>query len=158
MNTQFGNIYSKYYDLLYKDKPYEAEIEFVVKTLKKYGFENYTSLLDLGCGTGKHLVFFSKYFKNCYGIDISEGMIKKAKTASEEYKNINFKVDDISNFKIKRKFSCIISLFHVFSYLTSEQKINGFLKCSNAHSEPGSFLFFDYYNYDGLMKDRLAKD
>src|SRR5271170_5275866 len=37
-----------YYDLFYRDKDYEAEAKYVSKFLKG------STVLDLGCGTGRH--------------------------------------------------------------------------------------------------------
>lgn len=152
-NYQFSQIYSKYYDLLYEDKPYKSEVEFIKHSLAQSGLNNYSALLDLGCGTGKHLNYISKYFDKCTGIDISAGMINRAKKSKNNL-NIDYKVADISDFSLGKKFSCIISLFHVFSYLTKKNQIDGFFNNAYSHSQDESILMFDYYNYDGLMSDK----
>ena len=33
--NQYGNLYSKYYDLLYNEKDYAAEVEYVLSLIKK---------------------------------------------------------------------------------------------------------------------------
>jgi len=46
--------YSKYYDLLYKDKDYQKEADYIDKVIQTYSPQA-KNLLDIGCGTGKHL-------------------------------------------------------------------------------------------------------
>ena len=53
---QFGNIYSQYYDLLYSDKDYAGEVDYIIKLIKENSNEAKT-LLDMGSGTGKQAAF-----------------------------------------------------------------------------------------------------
>ena len=46
-------------------------------------------LLDIGCGAGEHIMRYVKKGARCHGIDISETMIREAKTACP---NVEFKV------------------------------------------------------------------
>ena len=50
--------YSKYYDLLYQDKDYEGEVEYIIDLIEKYAPKT-ASVLELGCGTGKHAKFIT---------------------------------------------------------------------------------------------------
>ena len=49
----FNKDYSKFYDLLYKNKNYSKEFLFIKKILKKY-LRKPKTLMDLGCGTGEY--------------------------------------------------------------------------------------------------------
>ena len=71
------NYYAVYYDLLYKEKDYKAETEYVGRLLEEKGFTT-GSILELGCGTGKHAEQFAKIGYSVHGIDLSSEMIKKA--------------------------------------------------------------------------------
>ncbi len=48
------NLYSTYYDLLYNNKDYESESNYILNILKNYSNYQITSILELGGGTGKH--------------------------------------------------------------------------------------------------------
>ncbi|MEW5996539.1 MAG: class I SAM-dependent methyltransferase [Candidatus Micrarchaeota archaeon] len=43
-------------------------------------------ILDLGCGSGRHIIYFAKRGFDIYGIDISEGGLEIAKSWSEKEK------------------------------------------------------------------------
>ena len=49
----FGN-YSKYYNLLYKDKDYQGEVDFVAGLVAKHSQGKAKTVLDIGSGTGNH--------------------------------------------------------------------------------------------------------
>ena len=68
------NDYAKYYNLIYADKEYDKEVDYILSLIDKNSDSN-TSLLDVGCGTGRHaLEFYNKNY-SVTGIDISEQMI-----------------------------------------------------------------------------------
>ena len=58
--------YARYYDLLYQDKDYVAEVDFVVDLLSRYGVKT-RSLLELGCGTGCHAGYLGNKGFECIG-------------------------------------------------------------------------------------------
>ena len=41
------NAYSKYYDLIYNNKDYSSEVDYVINLFKKYG-SNINNVLELG--------------------------------------------------------------------------------------------------------------
>ena len=72
----FGT-YSKYYDLLYKDKDYACETRYVHDLIQKYRPGTKT-ILDLGCGTGRHDIELAKLGYEVTGVDISADMLSIA--------------------------------------------------------------------------------
>ena len=68
--------------------------------LKKIGLKAGSSVLDVGCGTGNHLVKMAERYPhgNYYGIDISKNSIEEAKSkAIKENLNIRFICGDASD-------------------------------------------------------------
>lgn len=70
--------YADFYDSYYRDKGYNAEVNFVLDLAKQNSIPPRT-ILDIGCGTGGHLIPFAKKGLKVTGFDISEAMIKQAK-------------------------------------------------------------------------------
>jgi 2-polyprenyl-3-methyl-5-hydroxy-6-metoxy-1,4-benzoquinol methylase len=62
------------------------------------------TILDLGCGTGRHSIFLAKEGFNVYGFDQSENAIKRAKELTESKKlHVNFKVWNMTDIPTRLK-------------------------------------------------------
>lgn len=138
------SLYSKYYDLLYNDKDYAMESNYVIETLKRFS-PNIKSVLELGSGSGAHAKYFCKNGFEVVGIEKSAEMVDMANK-----KMINGFLSyeaDISNFNLNMKFDSAISLFHVINYLTDNQSvINCFRLVNNHLNSNGIFLFDIWYS------------
>ena len=135
--------YSKYYDLLYKDKDYASESKYVVDLLKEHK-AGAKKLLELGCGSGSHAVFLCDIGFEVTGIERSKEMVEAA--IQKKIKGFTPVVGDITSFIVEGKFDCAISLFHVISYLNSNENL---IKCFNlvnrSLSDNGVFIFDVWY-------------
>jgi SAM-dependent methyltransferase len=152
--NQFGDLYSQYYDLLYSDKDYIGEVEYV-DSLIKANSNNAKSLLDMGCGTGKHAEFFCDKGYKVHGIDLSEDMLKIAETRriGKEDK-LSFSHSNISELKLDKKFDVVVSLFHVMSYQNSnEELIKAFEVAKNHLNDDGIFIF-DFWYGPAVLTDK----
>ncbi|MCP4631391.1 MAG: class I SAM-dependent methyltransferase [candidate division Zixibacteria bacterium] len=75
-----------------------AEVDFIIKELQ---LAPNSSILDVGCGTGRHSIELAKRGYMVTGIDISEGMLNEAeKTAQNEGVEVNFIRSNAVEFKI----------------------------------------------------------
>ena len=72
-------------------------------------------MLDVGCGTGEHLKYFSLGF-NCTGLDINRRMIETAKNKVPEAK---FKEANMIGFRLRSRFDVIVCLFGSVGYVQS---------------------------------------
>ena len=85
--------YAAYYDLLYKDKDYLKEVNYINNLILKYKKGSKT-ILEMGSGTGKHAVLLVKKNYNLVGVDFSQSMINLAnkRLADENISNkkLNF--------------------------------------------------------------------
>jgi trans-aconitate methyltransferase len=104
--------YALYYNLIYKDKAYKEEIKYIDNLIKKYSPET-KSLLDVGCGTGKHAYFLSQKGYNAEGLDMSEIMLDFAKNS---YPNMTFHHGDARKFKIDKKLYSLYKKSSIFLY------------------------------------------
>ena len=84
------DLYSRYYNLLYQDKNYEGEVEYVYDKLKNY-LPNINQILELGTGTGIHASLLQKKGLSVTGIELSDEMAQQARE-----KGIECYVEDVS--------------------------------------------------------------
>ena len=57
-----------------------AEVDFLIEELK---LPSGSSILDMGCGTGRHSVELAKRGYAVTGVDLSAGMLAEARKAAE---------------------------------------------------------------------------
>lgn len=147
----FGKNYSRYYDLLYKEKDYKGEVEYVNKLIERYSKNKPETLLDIGCGTGKHLKCFKDLGYIVYGIDLSRQMINKAKTnLSRDAKLFCCNSTDF-NFDIK--FDVIVSLFHVINYITCNRDLEKTFENIYLHLKKDGIFICDFWYGPAVLKD-----
>lgn len=132
-------LYSLYYDLLYQDKDYQAEADYLHHLITQYSTKS-TSILELGSGTGKHANLLAEKGYNILGLERSAEMVAIANKTKAN--NIDFKVADITDFQIDQSFDVVLSLFHVISYLTYNNSLISTFKHVHTHlNEKGLFIF-----------------
>lgn len=154
----FG-LYSLYYNLLYKEKDYQGEADFVDKLIRKYT-KNAITLLDLGCGTGKHSIALSQKKYVITGIDQSSQMLSIAwqnadgAKLSIESLNINFVLGDIRKIHLDKQFDSVISLFHVMSYQTSNNDIRAVFQSVKTHLKSDGIFIFDFWYGPAVLSER----
>jgi predicted TPR repeat methyltransferase len=119
--------YSKYYDLLYLDKDYVSEARYVFHTLSTFQ-PKLKQLLELGMGTGIHANLLGKNGLEITGIELSDSMATKARE-----KGLECYTGSCTNFSLKIKFDAAISLFHVISYLTTNDDLLCTFRNVNKH-------------------------
>jgi len=147
----FGKNYSRYYDLLYKDKDYKEEVDYINTIIKRYSTGNCKSILDIGCGTGKHLRFFKDAGFKVSGVDLSESMIAEAKIHLQQDNDLY--CSKASDFNLKKKFDVIVSLFHVISYQTENTELEMVFKNIYNHLEEGGLFIFDFWYGPAVLTD-----
>ena len=160
------NVFQKYascYDALYLDKNYHAEVDYIQSLIQKNSV-NAKNILDLGCGTGKHAALLSKKGYGIQGIDLSEEMIELAKKNFVSEK-LSFSCSDMRDFKIDKSFDVILSLFHVMSYLTTDDDLTKVFSNVNKHLNKGGIFIFDCWYGPAVLNNkpttrvkRLKKD
>lgn len=140
--------YAEYYNLIYNDKNYKAEADYIDRLIKKYA-GNSKSILDLGCGTGRHDFLLAESGYDVTGVDFSEKMLEIANRQSETSNSklrIKYLSGDIRDLRLNLKFDVAAALFHVISYQTSNSDIMSAFKTAFEHvDDEGVFLFDCWY-------------
>jgi SAM-dependent methyltransferase len=148
MNEVF-DAYAHYYDLLYRDKDYKAEVAYVASRIRSADSSAHR-ILDLGCGTGAHAELLAEMGFEVHGVDFSDPMIARANARRDRLpadvaERLSFGVGDICTVKPEGKFDAVVSLFHVMSYLTSGAELQAALATAYDSLVPGGLFFFDFW-------------
>jgi len=139
--------YAQYYDLLYQDKDYRAETDYILSLIKKYQPKT-SKILEFGAGSGIHGRILANAGFQISGIERSQKMIDLGLSSNQvKDQNTNFsctKGDCTSTF-LGDDFDTVISLFHVLSYQTSNEVVIAMLKNAHRQLNPGGIFIFDYW-------------
>jgi ubiquinone/menaquinone biosynthesis C-methylase UbiE len=130
---------AKYYDQIYHFKDYRKEANKIEKLIDEYRQSNGNDLLDVGCGTGKHLRYLRNDF-NCVGVDISEDMLRVAK---KNVPGVRFIRANMSDFRIGKRFDAILCLFSSIGYLRTREEITKTVYNFSKHLKEGGVLIVE---------------
>jgi SAM-dependent methyltransferase len=134
------NAYSRYYDLLYRDKDYLGEVNYIQALLNRQGISK-GNLLEFGSGTGKHASLLANRGYHVHGIERSAEMVAQAVSVN----GFTCQQGDICNVQLGRKFDAVLSLFHVVSYQTSNDAVRAVFERAADHLDSGGVFLFDVW-------------
>jgi len=146
--------YARYYDLLYAEKDYAAEVSYVSGLIGSLDGEA-VSLLELGCGTGIHAALLAGQGYRVHGVDRSEVMLAEASRRARDG-NPAFSCGDAREIRLPAKFDVVLALFHVISYQTSNDDLRLFFDTANEHLRPGGHFIFDCWYGPAVLSERPA--
>ncbi len=149
----FGG-YASCYDLLYGDKDYVGECDYVERLFEKFAASPVTSVLDIGCGTGRHARELARRGYDVCGIDRSPEMIACAGRGLDEKLQLRYEICDAATCRLGRLFDAAVSLFHVFSYQADDTSALSFLQSACAHVRQGGLLIFDFWHGPAVLSQR----
>jgi SAM-dependent methyltransferase len=152
MNNVF-NEYAHVYDLLYEDKDYKNESLYIHQLIRQYA-GNARTILDLGCGTGRHAIELSKNGYDITGVDFSPEMLKKAHlNAQKQGVKCTFIHGDVRNISLEQKFDVVLALFHVASYQTTNEDLSAFFQTVRNHLDKNGIFIFDFWYGPSVLND-----
>jgi SAM-dependent methyltransferase len=152
----FGN-YALYYDLLYQDKNYSGEVDFIHRLISDNSYDA-KSILELGCGTASHAILLAEKGYQIYGIDFSLDMLQLANSRvaslpAEISSRLRFTQGDVRNVRVNEKFDVVTSLFHVVSYQTTNSDLIDTFTTVREHLKPAGIFIFDVWYGPAVLSD-----
>ena len=145
--------YAQYYDVLYQDKDYEREVEYLAGLINKYA-PGAKQLADLGCGTGKHAELLTEYGYREHGVDMSADMLKSAENRAKGNKNLSFQCARLQDFSLAEPADAVTALFHVMSYQTTDGMVLDALQNIYRNIRGGGIFIFDCWYGPAVLLQR----
>jgi len=148
----FGT-YARYYDLLYRDKDYAAEAEYVARTVRA-ALPGACTVLELGCGTGRHGCLLASKGFHVHGIERSREMVEMAQSVADRASDsgsFSCNVGDAREVRLERTFDAVIALFHVVSYQTTNSDLHATFAVASHHLASGGVFLFDVWHGPAVL-------
>ena len=140
MSASPFDAYSAYYDLLYAEKDYSGEARFVSDSLQRWCPDAHT-ILEMGCGTGAHARELIELGYDVTGFDVSETMLGFARSVE----GFICSKGDVRTYRDGTTYDAVSALFHVMSYLTTDEDLSAGFTTAAAHLESGGMFAFDVW-------------
>ncbi len=130
---------AEYYDRIYHWKDYRKEAEKIKKLVRQHKRSPGSSLLDVACGTGKHIAFLNEDFE-CVGLDISEELLKVAR---KNVPGVEFHRGNMTGFNLRRRFDVVLCLFSGTGYIRTKDEIRRAASNLARHTTRGGVLIME---------------
>jgi ubiquinone/menaquinone biosynthesis C-methylase UbiE len=134
----------------YRAMIWSKEKKILYEILKKKIKKNNNTYLDFACGTGRILVFLSKYFKRSTGIDISKNMLQITKQSVPN--SVCLKYGDITKNDILGE-NCydLITVFRFFSNAEISLRKETMKVLVRHLKKDGIIIFNNHKNHSSIL-------
>lgn len=102
------------------------------------------SVLDLGCGAGRHSLALARQGHAVCGVDRSEAMLRRARAQAGGL-DIDWRVADWRALDLGRRFDLAILPYNGLQHLLGLEDLDAFLQGVRAHLKPGGRLALDLH-------------
>jgi SAM-dependent methyltransferase len=127
-----GRVYDALHDLF---KDYPTECAKLRAVLRRHAPKART-LLDVACGTGRHLEHLRKQY-DVEGLDMSAEMLR---TARKRCLGVRFHHANMLNFHLRRRFDVIICLFSSIAYVKTPERLQKTIINFASHLRSGGIV------------------
>ena len=153
----YARQHASHYDLFYQEKPYKEEAAYAAGLIKTR-LPGAKTIVDLGCGTGLRSLEYARLGFEVLGVDQSEAMLDAARGHLAEASDLSsatvkFERGDVTTYRAQPGRDAVVSLFHVFSYLTSIESLTQGIESAFASLNAGGVFLIDYWHGPGVVTD-----
>lgn len=146
---EFARIYD---ELINEDINYDEMVERILEICNSYNVE-LNDYLDIACGTGNVTIRVAKHFKNIYGVDLSEDMLREA---FDKFKEARIKgkiiCQDMTELSLNKEFDLITSVLDSTNYITDLNDLRNYFKGVHTHLKSNGLFIFDVNSYYKLSE------
>jgi ubiquinone/menaquinone biosynthesis C-methylase UbiE len=144
---------ARVYDDIYAGKEYGAEAGQIRSLIRRYGPSRARSLLDVACGTGNHLAYFSRWF-DCTGLDRTPAMLRVAR---RKLPRVRFVEARMETFDLDERFDAITCLFSAIAYVRNPQELRRTIRNLATHLNPGGVALVEPFFTPAAYHERVPE-
>ncbi len=108
-----------FFDELHAFRDYQGEANEIVEVIGKHRRRPVDSLLDVGCGTGRHLAELTNFYR-CEGVDLDGRLLKLARA---KVPAARFTEADMCKLRLNRRFDSITCLFGTIAHARTFERL-----------------------------------
>jgi SAM-dependent methyltransferase len=129
---------ARFYDALYGFKDYGEAVRYLRRVLDEV-FPEAASLLDIGCGTGRHLELLGERY-DVEGLDLNPDLLDVARGRCP---GVRLHEADMADFHLDRRFDVITCLFSAIAYVRTPERMRSAVRCMRDHLNPGGVVLVE---------------
>lgn len=135
---------ARFYDALYSFKNYEKESAQLHEIIQERS-PGAKTLLDVACGTGKHLEFLQRDY-DCAGLEHEREFVEIARQRLPDARIFQ---GDYRDFNLGMTFDVVTCLFSAIGYAGSVENLNQAVASMAKHLNPGGILVVEPWFFPG---------
>ncbi|HET7416409.1 MAG TPA: class I SAM-dependent methyltransferase [Solirubrobacterales bacterium] len=140
------------YDLMYVRRDYTTTAE-EIRALVEAELPGAEDLLDVGCGTGRHLEVLSRWYRG-EGLDINPAMLEQTHARCPQ---IPLHENDMRTFDLDRSYDVVVCLFSAIGHVETAEAMRRSIERMAAHlRSPGLLVVEPWFTPENFWDGHLA--
>jgi SAM-dependent methyltransferase len=135
---------AKFYDAIYSFKNYEKEVD-QLREVVDARIPQARTLLDVACGTGKHLDYFQSFFE-CEGLEYESEFVDIARG---RLPGVAIHQGDFRDFGLGKRFDVVTCLFSAIGYAHTPEGLHSAVDRMAQHLSPDGALIIEPWFFPG---------
>ena len=148
--TIFGELHAQWYDRWHEGKDYPREVEQLRGIIEAYGSGR--DLIDLGCGTGRHLELLAAEGYRVVGVDRSAVMVAQAQARLAPYEASVVQAEPAAP-PFGEAFDLATMMFSAIGYQVTDEAMAAALAAVHRVLRPGGLFLFDVLDAAAILRD-----
>jgi len=146
---------TSFYHILYKHRDYSEGQAFLENLIAFLKLKKGDSVLDLGCGKGRHSIYLNSLGFHVIGADLSKNSIEFAKQFETE--TLKFVEHDMRN-PFKTKFGVIFNLFTSFGFFEDDAEDISILQNIKKGLNHNGVAIIDFMNTKKVISELVSQE
>ena len=147
------------YDIVYTNRDEDEAISLVDLIERTVNLEHRSSILDVGCGRGRHAIEFARRGYKVTGLDLSERALETArKKAEAKGLDVTFIRGDMRSPVGHAQFDGVVNLFTAFGYFEKWDDHQKAIDAMASAVRPNGYIVQDFLNPSYVTSGLVPSD